>query len=154
MFYISVILLFTADQLAKILAAKHFQDPHVLINKLLYFSYLENTGGAFGILHGRRWIFIGVGVIVILFLISWQKKTKEQYYAVKWDLLQWGQLFLLAGTLGNLIDRVRLGYVVDFIAFTSFPSFNLADMFINIGAMVIIIYYLLKQPVDLWNSRN
>ena len=103
------------DQLSK-LYAKHNWD------------YVINYGASFSILQGYRWLFIIVAILVI-FLIF--------YYNEKKYLLAFS--FILGGTIGNLIDRVFLGYVIDFIDVKIIPIFNVADIANTVGAILLLI---------------
>ncbi|MDP1729120.1 MAG: signal peptidase II [archaeon] len=103
------------DQLSKFYA-KHNWD------------YVINYGASFSILQGYRWLFIIVAILVI-FLIF--------YYNEKKYLLAFG--FILGGTIGNLIDRVFLGYVIDFVDIKIIPIFNVADIANTVGAILLLI---------------
>lgn len=93
-----------------------------------YFSITKNYGAAFGLFQGYRGLFIVVAAIVMLLIF---------YYRNKLDNLALG--LLLGGTIGNLIDRITHGYVIDFIDLGFWPSFNLADSFSVIAAFILII---------------
>ena len=93
-------------------------------------NYVTNTGAAFGIMTGWRWFFVVVGILVIGLIFYYYRKYKYQT----------GLIFLLAGTLGNLIDRIFLGFVRDFISVKYFSTFNIADVFSVVGVMLIIYY--------------
>jgi signal peptidase II len=102
-----------------------------------YFSYTKNYGAAFGILQNQRLLFIIMSLIVIIAILLTKK-----------DLISLG--FLLGGTIGNLIDRLLYGYVIDFIDFKIWPSFNIADTFNTIAVFLLIIYFV-KNDI---NSRK
>ncbi|MFC1595785.1 signal peptidase II [Candidatus Margulisiibacteriota bacterium] len=160
MFYIVAALLIGLDQCFKLVAAKLFQQPLTVIHDFFYLAYLENRGAAFGMLPGGRWLFIAVSIIVIVLILRWQQTIKDtgDHHETKschpealegrpssnppWTLLRLSLLFLLAGASGNLIDRIWHGYVIDFMAFTFFPAFNLADVMINLGAFGLILWWL------------
>jgi len=103
------------DQLSK-LYARHNLD------------YIANYGAAFGILQGQKWLFVIAAVVVIGLIL---------YYSKKQNLLAFG--FILGGALGNLIDRLYFGYVVDFIDIKIIHVFNVADAANTIGAILLII---------------
>ncbi len=92
-----------------------------------YFSFTKNYGAAFGLLQGYRWLFVIVAVIVVLLIFKYKNRL---------DNLALG--LLLGGTIGNLIDRLLYGYVIDFIDLGFWPSFNLADSFSVIAAFILI----------------
>ncbi len=95
--------------------------------KMSTFPYTTNTGAAFGILQGQTWFLILVGLVVIGFLL---------YYSHEHQLALG---FLLGGTMGNLVDRVLYGYVIDFIHIPFWPSFNVADTFNVIGVGLLLL---------------
>jgi signal peptidase II len=102
--------------------------------------YVENRGAAFGILEKYPLIMIIVGIAVAWYILYYVHaelcKSRIQY---------WGLIFLFAGTVGNLLNRIFLGYVIDFLDLPNFPTFNFADIFINIGVGLLIIYLLRKK---------
>ena len=111
-----------------------------------YFSFTTNTGAAFGILQGQRWFLIGVALVVAVVLCV---------AIVKYGYTELG--FILGGTIGNLIDRLVLGEVVDFIAVGWWPSFNVADSFNTIGVALLVFGMLgskvagvAAHPNDVW----
>lgn len=110
-----------------------------LIKGVFRFTYVENRGAAFGILQNRRYIFILLTLVIATVLIIWVLKKKETGLVLKF-----GVTFVIAGAMGNMIDRVFLGYVVDFIDFCliNFPVFNVADCFVCVGAAMIAIHYI------------
>ncbi|MDD6734717.1 MAG: signal peptidase II [Clostridiales bacterium] len=129
------------DQIAKLLVINNLSDTdsvHV-IPGLFDFVYVKNTGAAFSILSDSTLL---LGVISVLFCIGvagyWYIKKPQH------NLLKISMTLLLAGAFGNAIDRLFRGYVVDFIqtVFIRFPVFNVADIAITFGAMLLIIYLL------------
>ena len=104
----------------------------LILDRLTKFFFFENSslnkGAAFSILQGYIWLFILVAVIVIIFIFL--KRNEKPY--------QLGMGFLLGGTIGNLIDRIIYGGVIDFITFLSIPQFNISDVSNIIGALLII----------------
>ncbi|MDD3653515.1 MAG: signal peptidase II [Desulfotomaculaceae bacterium] len=100
---------------------------------VFYLTYIHNPGAAFGLLAYQTPLFIAVAVLLTMgVLLGYQKLSRERY------LLRCGLLLILGGTLGNLTDRLRHGYVVDFIDFRVFPVFNLADTAIVAGACLLV----------------
>ena len=91
-----------------------------------YFSFTKNYGAAFGLFQGYRWLFVIVAIIVALLIFKYRKLNN----------LALG--LLLGGTIGNLIDRLVYGYVIDFIDLGFWPSFNLADSFSTIGVFLLL----------------
>lgn len=140
-FIIALSVLFT-DQLAKLLAARNLllNQSVPLIKGIFHLTLIHNRGAAFGILknHTPLFIFISIlAVILISFTIQNNKSQKYSFYNISLTLI-------LSGALGNLIDRLRLGYVIDFLDFRIWPVFNVADSAITIGA-ILLGYSILKN---------
>lgn len=131
-----------ADQFSKYLVV-HFLKPIKsipMISGLLDFTYVENYGAAYGSFQNKKILLVGVTAILIALLIYLiiSKKIEEKSLVYAFSLI-------IGGGLGNLIDRMRIGYVVDFIDVNplfSFPVFNVADCCVVIGAAIFIIYVL------------
>ena len=109
----------------------------VIIPKILSFSYVENRGAAFGILQDKRWVFMTLSVLLIallIFIIKYAKITHPLFII--------STSFILGGGIGNMIDRIFLGYVVDFIkaTFIDFPVFNIADSAVVVGTILLGVY--------------
>lgn len=111
----------------------------ILIEKVFKLSYVENRGAAFGIFQDMRYVFIVLTVLIVFFLLWLLKKEKTES-----RIFRTGITLMITGAVGNFIDRVSIGYVVDFINFhlINFPVFNVADCFVCIGAGLLIVYYL------------
>lgn len=110
-----------------------FQNVWV-INNVFGITYVRNYGAAFGILQSQTLLLIALSLAV--FFIIWANREKLKDYA---QVFQVGLGLALGGALGNLVDRIRLGYVVDFLDFQLWPVFNLADIAIVVGVGLIII---------------
>ena len=131
-----------ADQLSKYAVVKLLKPIKNIpvINGLLDFTYVENYGAAYGSFQNKKFFLIGVTAVLILLLIYLicSNKIKEKILIYSFSLI-------IGGGIGNLIDRIRIGYVVDFIDVNplfSFPVFNVADCCVVIGAAIFIIYVL------------
>jgi len=136
------------DQVTKYAAVKYLmgQSPYVIIMNHLEFRYVENYGAAFGILQGKRVFFIIIATIVILLVVFYLYKNYNNFTLIA----KFAVFTLLGGAIGNLIDRVRLGYVIDFIRVSllksyDFPVFNIADTFIVIGTILIVYVVLFDK---------
>ena len=127
------------DQLIKLLviAAKQ-QLPFEIIPKLLSISHSQNTGIAFGLLHGNNLLLGIVNLVVATLIIFHRKKLKEGVEAA-------AAAMVLGGALSNLADRVFRSYVFDYITVKGLPTFNLADAALTIGATLIITAYLKER---------
>lgn len=109
---------------------------------LLSLTYIRNTGAAWSLLEGKMWFFYIVTVIAVVAVLYMLVKN---LHGSKWFTI--GLSLVLAGALGNFIDRLRLGFVVDMFQteFISFPIFNVADMSLVIGVACIFIYIILDE---------
>ena len=116
-----------------------------VIPGFLALTYAENKGAAFSMLSGARWFFIVVAAIFIGILWYMYKKN---YFTTWWSKL--GAVMIVAGTVGNAIDRVRYGYVVDMfeVLFMKFAIFNVADIFITVGAVFFLLYMFVTEFDD------
>ncbi len=114
-------------------------DKFPIIKDFFYLTYLENRGAAFGILQNFRWVFIILTIAVVGGMIWYFIKNRNL-------VLRTSLAFIISGAVGNFIDRVLRGFVVDFLDFYpfgyDFPIFNVADICINIGVFLLIIYVL------------
>lgn len=130
------------DQLTKWLAVTFLQgNPSVpIIPDVLQLTYLENRGAAFGMLQDQRWVFLvisTVGITAVLLYLFIKRPTSK--------LLCTAIALIVGGGIGNMIDRVLLGYVVDFIDFCliNFAIFNVADSFVCVGAGMLALWVIL-----------
>jgi len=146
--FILGILIILADQATKYLSVVYLMNkkPIVLINDLLELHFVKNYGAAFGILQNQRLFFIAVTTLVLVVMSIYMIKNQKKLTLVA----NFAMGFLLGGALGNLIDRVRLGYVVDFIKVDlgrlyDFPVFNIADVFIVFGTGLLIFVILFDK---------
>ena len=135
--------LIALDQYTKQWAKVYLKDKpaYNLINGILELNYLENQGAAFGMLPNQKVFFIFVA-FVILFVVGYVLlKVPDQK---KYTILHFLFSLIVAGSIGNMIDRVRYDYVVDFIYFVrlNFPIFNVADIYVSVSAVVLIILLL------------
>lgn len=132
------------DQITKFAISKQMfvGDTHTIITNVLSLCKTYNTGAAFSLFQNNMPFLIAFSVIVVFYILIYFIRHKEQNVPLL--ILSWG--LILGGAIGNLIDRVRIGHVIDFIKldFVNFPIFNLADVFINIGAFIILLYLLLN----------
>lgn len=140
---VSVILIII-DRIAKWLTVNHLKPVGNidLIPQILSLTYVENKGAAFGIMQNARWIFIIVTIAVLIALCVYIIKTKPQA-----KLFRWACVLIFAGAVGNLIDRIALGYVVDMIQvhFFNFPVFNFADCCVVVGTAILCIHILISK---------
>ena len=135
--------LIALDQYTKQWAKVYLKDKpaYNLINGILELNYLENQGAAFGMLPNQKVFFIFVA-FVILFVVGYVllKVPDQKKYTIPHFLFS----LIVAGSIGNMIDRVRYDYVVDFIYFVriNFPIFNVADIYATVSAIVLLFLLL------------
>lgn len=144
---IIIFLLIAVDQLTKVImqiwllpkATSPF-IPHVV-----QFTYAENTGAAFGSFQNARWFFITATAIVCVAILYFMLRGK-----IKSGVIYTSFVFIVAGGLGNLIDRVFRGYVIDFIepTFMRFAIFNFADCLVSVGAVIFLSYMIWEIVQD------
>ena len=141
-----------ADQLVKIWAVNVLEPVGAMdfIPGFMRFAYVENHGAAFGMLANQRWIFIAVTVIMvaaaIFFLYSGRLKRPLQYLPA---------ICIIGGGIGNLIDRIGRGYVVDMFdfQFMNFAVFNVADIFVCVGAGLVMLYLIVDEVEQYKKSK-
>lgn len=134
-----IILIVAFDLLTKYLAVTYLKgkDAVTFIPRVVQLRYAENTGMAFSLLSGARWIFIVLTVAVCAFglwyLFSDRCKSLWAYWSIG---------VIISGGIGNLVDRIRLSYVIDFIepVFVNFAVFNIADSAVTLGACSLVLY--------------
>ena len=139
------------DQLTKYLTVLHLKpiDTYPIIEDVFHFTYVENTGAAFGMMKDARWIFMITSTVAILAILGYMTYRTH----VQKDKMPWMEALALSlivgGGIGNMIDRTVLGYVVDMIdcRFIDFAVFNVADSFVCVGAGFMILY-LIKMTVE------
>ncbi|MCY9806855.1 signal peptidase II [Lentilactobacillus senioris] len=130
-YWLLALLLVGLDQLVKYLTTANLALGQVksVITNVLSITYLQNDGAAWSILIGQRWLFILIATVAIILITVLMLHFNNQ-----WKYLL-GLSLVLAGTIGNLLDRIINGYVVDMfqLDFINFPIFNCADLFLTIG---------------------
>ena len=145
MFYVCLTIFAAAivavDQWTKALAAAQLTDcVDVIIPGWLELRYLLNDGMALSLLRGARWLFVVMtavylAVVVYVLVKKWFKKTPEL----------WCIAAITGGAIGNFIDRISSGLVIDMICIPWFSTFNVADLFITFGALILVVYILVKD---------
>ena len=140
---VTVLLSVAADQLTKLAAVRLLKPGSVTaLPGVLDFTYVENRGAAFGILADHRWVFLvlSVAAIAAIFAYIIISKPRSRLLLISLGLIA-------GGGIGNMIDRVRLGYVVDFIdvTFVKFYVFNIADSCVCVGCALLILWMILSE---------
>lgn len=127
------ILIILFDQLTKFLVEKYLYFKQIeIIDNILLFTYVQNKGGAWGIFNNIPSLFIILIPIIVIGLIFYAIYSKNKLDSI-------AVCMIVGGALGNYIDRIIKGYVVDFINFIVWPVFNLADIFVVVGGILLII---------------
>ncbi len=141
------------DQATKLLVSGCMElgESIPLLEGVLHLTYIQNRGAAFGMLADNRWVFLIVSTVTILAIAAYLALTKSRQplYIVSLSMI-------LSGGIGNMIDRVALGYVVDFIDFRliNFAVFNGADSFVCVGAALLFLAVLLEPRATAENREE
>lgn len=140
-----------ADQITKAMTVARIglYEQVPVIDGLFHLTYVRNTGAAFSSLEGMRWLFVGIFLVLTVAIVYEMKKKTMPFSRLEWVCVA----AIYGGGLGNMIDRLRLGYVVDMIAvdFIRFPVFNVADCFITCGCAVMLISLIFFNR-DFWKD--
>lgn len=144
MYLVIIIILILLDQITKGMISSNMllHESIPVINNIFHITYARNFGAAFSILQNQKSFFIIIGSITIAILIFVVIRYEKRFDKVLMTSLS----LITGGAIGNLIDRIRLGYVVDFLDFNVFPVFNIADSSIVCGTILMIIYMLWIEP--------
>jgi signal peptidase II len=133
--------LYVADQVTKalVIANVPFGARYDVVGDLAQLWHVRNDGAAFSILPGATWLFIPVTVVAIGMVVYFHRQLRDRGH---WIQVVLGAI--LAGAVGNLTDRIRLGYVIDFVSLgigeTRFPTFNVADSAVVLGIGALVVY--------------
>ena len=151
---VSILMLVGIDQWTKSLAVAKLQTSVELIKGVFEFTYVENRGAAFGILQNHQMMFAAFTVIVVILIFAFYLKIPQ---GKKYLPLNISLVVLMAGAIGNFIDRTYLGYVVDFLYFKliNFPVFNVADIYVTCSAflLVILVMFVYKEEDLKFNGK-
>lgn len=145
---IFLLLLIAGDQYSKYAAVRFLKDKDsiVLIPDILQLTYLENRGAAFGMMQNQKLFFVFVSAIVLSIIAYILLKAPLHK---KYNRLHIALVFVSGGAIGNMIDRIRLNYVVDFInvSFIHFPIFNVADIYVTLAScyLIFLLCFIYKE---------
>ena len=140
-FFTGILIIAILDQAAKFFAAGLLQniDTYAMWEGVFHLTYVENTGAGWGVFSNHTWLLTVATIIVIVAAVSYVvvKRPNDKLFLTAFT-------FMIGGAVGNLVDRVRQGFVIDFLDFTliDFPVFNIADCFITVGALLFIVYVI------------
>lgn len=141
--FLTSVLVLVLDQLSKYYVVQHMElgESVPVIQNVFHWTYILNPGAAFGMFEGQRWIFVLIAVCVLFAMVHF----KDEIMASDW-WTRYGVALFVGGAIGNVIDRVRQGLVIDFFDFRIWPIFNVADIAICCG-VGMIIWSTLKSEV-------
>lgn len=148
-FWLTMLAVLAADQLSKwwITANLNVGESRSLIDKFLYLTYVQNQGAAFGILQGRSWFFLVCALVVVVGIIVYITKYKVN------TLIRIYLGLIVGGAIGNFIDRWLHSYVIDFFDLRWWPVFNIADIAIICGGILLVLYTLLEGKSEVENGK-
>lgn len=155
--FIMIIILIAIDQYTKYLAVLNLKDKpaYSIIDGVFELNYLENRGAAFGMLQNQKGFFILISCIVLMSICYILIKMPEDK---KYNIMHILLILIASGAIGNMIDRIRLEYVVDFFYFVliNFPIFNMADIYVSVACVLLAIVMLFvykEEDLDFLNIR-
>lgn len=145
------VLLILLDQVTKHLAVTHLKgkSSFVILKGIFELTYVENRGAAFGIFQNQRWMFLILTLVIIagVFYVVLHLPQERRFLPV--EVLA---VLILSGAVGNMIDRVVQGYVIDFFYFSliNFPVFNVADCYVTISCIILLflVFYYKEEDLD------
>jgi len=144
-YWIISALIIGLDQWVKWLIVDNFAlgETKSVIPGILSLNHIRNFGAAWSLLEGKMWFFTVVTIIAVVVILTLMIKNRSN--GNRWFMI--GLTLILAGAIGNFIDRVRLGYVIDMFQtdFMNFPIFNVADISLVIGVICVLIYIILDE---------
>ena len=138
------------DQISKLLVVNFLdrEEPFVIIKNIFQFTYVENDGAAFGSFDEKPWVFMIASTVLIvglfIYLIKFRPESKLACVSIA---------MIIGGGIGNMIDRIRLGYVIDFLDFCAFGKywvwvFNIADAFVCVGCGLMLLWCIISMIQD------
>lgn len=132
------------------------KPPIVLMDGVLELLYIQNTGAAFSLLENVQWLFILIAVLAVTFITLFLIRIPKKRHFLPLQILL---TLISAGAVGNLIDRIRLGYVRDFIYFSliDFPVFNVADIYVTVSTVLlvlVVLFYYKEEDFDFLHRKS
>lgn len=142
-----ILLILIIDQFSKYLVCRELAlgESIPLIHNILHITLVKNTGAAFGLFKNSTVIFIAVSIIAIFVILILILNTLRRERFLSKPIFNIGLILIASGALGNLVDRLRFSYVIDFIDVRVWPVFNIADMSITIGAFLLILTFIFRS---------
>ena len=158
-FVVAIALLILIDQLTKLYFKTNYTsgDEKYVIGGFFYFTYTFNTGAAFSFLSGKAWaqtffkVLSAIAIVAFILLFIFARKRKYKVLSI-------ALVFVISGTIGNFIDRIRFDGVVDFIGLIffgwRFPVFNVADICMCVGVIMVIVHFLFLDKNALFKKNG
>lgn len=152
---VTAALVIAGDRITKLYVLSHFTlaETYRGIPGLIDFTYVNNAGGAWGMLSGHIWILLSVSIMAMMICIAILLK-----YGLEDKIMFWSMMLILGGGIGNMIDRIFYGgEVVDFIHLSfmpRFPVFNIADCAVVVGGGLLILYFVISMIHDSRSDKN
>jgi signal peptidase II len=139
-----IILILAIDQISKKAISSNLSlgESIPIIKNVLHITFIKNSGAAFGLFKNSIYFFIGVSIVAVMMISTILIKTIRKNKFFDNFFCNFGLLLIMSGALGNLIDRISLRYVIDFIDFRIWPVFNFADTSITIGTTFLLISFI------------
>lgn len=148
------------DQYTKLYVVNHLkgQPPVVLVKGVFEFLYSENRGAAFGMMQGRQGLFFLIGVAVLA-AAAYAMYRMPDWSSERYHLMKLCVIMITAGAIGNMIDRISRGYVVDFLYFSliDFPIFNVADIYVTTATgllLVLLMFYYSEEELTVFQWKK
>lgn len=145
-YYLMIAAIVVLDQIVKrmVVSVMAQGDSIPVVDQIFHITYIQNTGAAFSLMEGFRVLLIALPVAVILAAMGFLFLKRKSAHPVLLTSLA----FICGGGLGNVIDRARFGYVVDYLDFRVFPIFNAADIFVCLGCGLLLLYVIVLDRKD------
>lgn len=145
-YYLMIAAIVVLDQIVKrmVVSVMARGDSIPVVDQIFHITYIQNTGAAFSLMEGFRVLLIALPVAVILAAMGFLFLKRKSAHPVLLTSLA----FICGGGLGNVIDRARFGYVVDYLDFRVFPIFNAADIFVCLGCGLLLLYVIVLDRKD------
>lgn len=152
---LAILAILTIDQFSKALVRLKLGlgESIPIIRNILHFTHVRNTGSAFGLFKNSTLFFVLISVVAIIFISILILRSIKKRDFLSRPVFDSGLILIMSGALGNLIDRLRFGYVLDFIDFRIWPVFNIADSAITIGTFLLLLSFISSER-QAWKIKS
>ncbi len=139
------------DQIVKYIVRTYMElgQSIPVVNNIFHLTYVQNTGAAFNLFEGKYNLLTLVPLVALTFGVWYMERHRDEH-----GLLLWSLIMIIAGGIGNLIDRIALGFVTDLFDFRVFPVFNVADISICVGCGLLLLYVLFFDKKKLVEAES